>query len=146
MPSLDPDEPKLSGQAIRRAFEEIDMPQRELAGRLKMSAAHIGAVFSGKKPVSPTFQLRVMSIVRMAKLGILPVYVPVEPRDKKPAVGYCGAGANLPEDYEPAMPGTYTCAPAGSVEKVEEMRLRAERGEELWHPRDNKLMKRIGDD
>lgn len=145
MPSLDPDEPLLTGAAIGRAVQRIHMPQRELAARLNMSQAHISAVFLERKPVTPTFQLRVMQIIRMARLGTLPE-IKTKPKRDKPVIGYCGSGANLPEDYQPAAAAHWTDAPAGSAEKIEELRQRAERGEELWHDRDNKMSKRIGDD
>ena len=110
-----------------------------------MSQAHISAVFLERKPVTPTFQLRVMQIIRMARLGTLPE-IKTKPKRDKPVIGYCGAGANLPEDYVPQPASRPTNAAAGTADKVEELRLRAERGEELWHPRDNKMCKRIGDD
>jgi transcriptional regulator with XRE-family HTH domain len=144
VPSLNPEEPLLTGAAICRAVQRIHMPQRELAARLKVSQGHISAVFLERKPVTPTFQLRVMQIIRLARLGALPE-IKTKPKQDKPAVGYCGSGANLPEDYEPAAAKHWTDAPSGSEDKIAEMQRRAERGEELFHPRDNQTAKRIGD-
>lgn len=135
----------LTGEALVRKFNATNMPRKELADRLQMNEQHVAAVFLGRKPVSPTFQLRVMQIIRMAHAGTLPDYVP-PPKRQKPKPGYCGSGANLPEDYVPQPASRPTNAAAGTADKVEELRLRAERGEELWHPRDNKMCKRIGDD
>lgn len=134
-----------TGEALGRTFHATGMSRKELADRLQLNVQHVSSVFQGRKPVSPTFQLRVLQVIRMAQTGTLPLYVP-PPKRQKPKPGYCGSGANLPEDYEPLPASRPTNAAAGTADKVEELRLRAERGEELWHPRDNKMCKRIGDD
>jgi hypothetical protein len=43
----------------------------------------------------------------------------------------------LPEPDEMPLPAAPTAAVAGSLEKIEILRQRAERGESLWHPEDN---------
>ena len=45
----------------------------------------------------------------------------------------------LPE-LEPDRIPTPTAAPAGSKEKVEVLRQRVEKNEQLWHPNDDKTM------
>lgn len=134
-----------TGEALGRAFHATMMSRKELADRLQLNVQHVSSVFQGRKPVSPTFQLRVLQVIRMAQTGTLPLYVP-PPKREKPKVGYCGSGANLPEDYEPLPASSHTNAAAGSADKVAEMRRRAERGEELFNPRDNQMSKRLGDD
>ena len=44
------------------------------------------------------------------------------------------------DDYEPS-PAVEPCGhPAGSLGKVEAMRLRAELGQDIWHPKDSEAM------
>ena len=44
------------------------------------------------------------------------------------------------DDYEPS-PAVEPCGyPAGSLGKLEAMRLRAELGQHIWHPQDNEAM------
>ena len=44
------------------------------------------------------------------------------------------------DDYEPS-PAIVPCGhPAGSLGRLESMRIRAERGQSLWHPKDCKAM------
>ena len=44
------------------------------------------------------------------------------------------------DDYEP-LPAVEPCGhPAGSLERLEAMRRRAEAGQSLWHPRDSQAM------
>ena len=44
------------------------------------------------------------------------------------------------DDYEPS-PAVEPCGyPAGSLGRLEAMRLRAELGQSLWHPQDNEAM------
>jgi hypothetical protein len=43
----------------------------------------------------------------------------------------------LPDSEEMPLPAEPTAAVAGSAEKLEILRQRAERGESLWHPEDN---------
>lgn len=134
-----------TGEALGRTFHATGMSRKELADRLQLNVQHVSSVFLGRKPVSPTFQLRVLQVIRMAQTGTLPLYIP-PPKREKPKVGYCGSGANLPEDYEPLPASSHTTAAAGSADKVDEMRHRAERGEELFDPGDCPLMRRHEED
>lgn len=133
------------GDELRRRFAAACMSYNELAGRVQTSRQYCVEVFEGIKPLTKTFKDRILVVLRQSETGTLsPTYE--QPKRGKPVIGYCGSGANLPEDYVPGVADRPTNAAAGSSEKVEELRRRAELGQELWHPGDNKLAKRIGDD
>lgn len=134
----------LMGDELRRRFAATGMSFTELAGRLQTTRRHCVDVFSGAKPLTRTFKDRVLVLLKQSETGCLPERY--EPPKKGVVVGYAGSGANLPEDYKPAMAEHATTALTGSQAKVEILRQRAERGEELWHPCDNKMAKRLGDD
>jgi hypothetical protein len=44
----------------------------------------------------------------------------------------------VPINYQPLMPSTPTSHKVGTWERIEVMRRRAEAGEELWHPEDER--------
>jgi len=50
--------------------------------------------------------------------------------------GHYSTGVSL--NYQPAMPSAPTSHRVGTWERIEVMRLRAEAGEELWHPDDER--------
>ena len=135
----------LMGDELRRRFASTTMSFNELAGRLQTTKKYCVEVFSGNKPLTKTFKERLLVVIKQSETGRLPErYDP--PKSGEVVVGYCGSGANLPEDYEPGVAAEATYFPSGSKEKVEILGQRAERGEHLWHPADSKLTKRIGDD
>lgn len=125
--------------------DHMAMDRQELADRMAVSRGHIDHVLCGSRPASMSFMNRFRQVLRAFDAGTLSDYVPREPKPKIGS-GHVGSGALLPEDYEPSPPSRPTNALRGSRAKVEEMRLRAERGEELWHPKDSPMMKRLEDD
>jgi hypothetical protein len=51
----------------------------------------------------------------------------------------------VPLNHQPLMPSAPTSHKVGSWERIEVMRLRAEAGEELWHPDDEREMATLED-
>jgi len=51
----------------------------------------------------------------------------------------------VPLNHQPLMPSTPTSHRVGTWERIEVMRLRAESGEELWHPDDEREMATLED-
>lgn len=119
----------------------LRMTNRELGDRMGIGESHVCKVSRGTRTATKSFARKVWQLVRSFENGTIKDYVP---RPEKPKVGsnHVGSGANLPDDYEPAPASVATTAARGSKAKVEVLRLRAERGEDLWHPRDCPLMRR----
>ena len=136
------DDELLTAKQLRVIIDDyLRMTRKELADRMGISESHVFKVARGTRPATKSFARKVWQLVRSFENGTLKDYVP---RPEKPKVGssHVGSGANLPEDYEPAPASVATTATRGSKAKVEVLRLRAERGENLWHDSDNKFMRR----
>lgn len=128
-------------QLTRIIDQYLKMTRKEVSDRIGISESHVSKVARGSRTATKSFSRRIWQLVRAFEQGTLKTYVP---RPEKPKVGsnHVGSGANLPDDYEPAPASAATTAARGSKAKVEVLRLRAERGEDLWHPGDCPLMRR----
>ena len=128
-------------QLTRIIDEYLQMTRKEVSDRIGISESHVAKVARGSRVATKSFARRIWQLVRAFESGTLKTYVPRPPKPKIGS-GHVGSGAFLPEDHEPALANNPTPAARGTWRKVEEMRLRAERGEDLWHPGDCPLMRR----
>lgn len=128
--------PDLAWHEWREKFAAIRMSAREIAGRLDCGLVHVEGVFCGRVPLSNSFAERLHRLIRAYERNDLPEWQDVEKQheDTTPKF-YSGLGV-YHADYVPAPATQATQVFAGSSEKMQVLRERAERGQELFHPQD----------